>query len=309
MKLQYKVLWLEDQPQNVDGIKQRLESLLKKQGFLLEVCWATTNTDIKDRIEKLRNYHDFDLILVDYHLGGPENGDKMAKLIRRFTKTEIVFYSATPAEELRRKIFDQGIDGVYSVNRQDLAVEAMAVIETTIKKVLDLNHMRGIMMSTVSDFDHSIADCLAAHHDGLDEASRAALLDKMRDKMRKKADETLAKLERLTTLDTILSDHDFTTMNRYHVLQSCLKSLKHEAVGPLREKLKDYERVVKLRNDLAHGRLVEQDGVFRLDGKTVEVDEKTFRDARVSLLEHQQNFERILELLNSLCPPTDSTEV
>src|SRR5580698_10169634 len=87
-----------------------------------------------------------DLILVDWDLGSGAHGEAAIAEIRDAIRyKDVVFYSAqNPAETLRELAFKTGLEGVYCTSREGLVEEVLGVFESLVKKVLDLDHTRGI---------------------------------------------------------------------------------------------------------------------------------------------------------------------
>ena len=101
MKLDYKILWLDDKIKSVvltdyeDDIED-LKDYIKSLGFKETIDFVRTEDELFSKLDEVREY---DLILTDYHLdeikGNTRNGDDIIKTIReRDIFTEIMFYSA-----------------------------------------------------------------------------------------------------------------------------------------------------------------------------------------------------------------------
>ena len=161
MRLDYQILWFEDQQNNVEEVAKGLSTRLSRLGFNLQVQWIKPGSDLNNTFGNIKNIvNNFDLILLDYDLGKDSfNGVDIAKKLRRSNfLTDIIFYSSASPHDLRKFMFDNHVDGVFCINRNNLQSESFDIIQNRIRKILDINHMRGIVMEVVSEFDESIND-------------------------------------------------------------------------------------------------------------------------------------------------------
>ena len=63
----------------------------------------------------------------------------------------LLAYSANnDAKELRKLAFEANLEGVYCASRVELVDEVLGVFDSLVKKVLDLDHTRGIVMGATS---------------------------------------------------------------------------------------------------------------------------------------------------------------
>ena len=79
----------------------------------------------------------------------------------------------------------------------------LGVFESLVKKVLDLDHTRGIVMGATSDIDYMVNECLLVIHGQFDENGRAKMLKQALryiEKRMKQLNETATKLKDVTSL-------------------------------------------------------------------------------------------------------------
>lgn len=151
MTLEYKILWID----NVDVIytdhQQTIENHLIDLGFtpLIE---KGTDYNAFDKFKG--NLQQFDLFLLDYKLDGDKNGNEIIKDIREENYTDVIFYSTLP-DEVRQKIYDDKLNGVYYTSRdfEQFEDDVISIIDVTIKKVQDVNNLRGLIMAEVAELD------------------------------------------------------------------------------------------------------------------------------------------------------------
>jgi CheY-like chemotaxis protein len=152
MNLDFGILWIEDSfsPEENESLKRRV----RDAGFIARIQTLPNGTGIEDLARKHALYHYFDIILLDYRLKD-ESGDDLAPKIRAlFPSTAILFYSGSVAEDdLRRKIADKQVEGVYCIARERFIERAGALIEQTARALDRLSGMRGLAMRVVAECD------------------------------------------------------------------------------------------------------------------------------------------------------------
>lgn len=240
---------------------------------------------------------------MDWHLNDKQDGAVIAKAIRRrFQYTEIVFYSAATTKELRNAIFDQDIDGVYCANRDTLIADTIGVIDTTIKKAVDLNHMRGITMAYVSELDSKMIECIRECHNLLDEKGKAHLVKTIKGYILSINKSEIKKVETKLTenaFEELLDFFSFSTSIRFRTLNKLIKDGNADHMHLIDKMLKYCDEVIRPRNELAH--VCEQllDGRVVLQCNGVEYDEGRLMQLRQELLAHSDNFQDILNSLGA----------
>lgn len=172
MKLTYKILWIDDSEDLIESFPRgRLESHIEGQGFEFSLETRVSPDEVKSPIDGSK----YDLLIIDYNLteSGP-NGDDLIKTIRDHDcLTEVIFYSAN-VDGLRDAAISKELDGVFFSNKQTepLLRKICDVVDLTIRKVIDLENMRGIVMAGVADLDHLLKEIVQQHHQKMEEAER-----------------------------------------------------------------------------------------------------------------------------------------
>lgn len=150
MDLKYRILWIENEEDWVESIEDQIQEYLENLGLVYE-------RKLIAKEEHGISYNDYDLILMDLNLAGQPNGAELISKIRDLgVYTDVVFYSASGIDELRAKGREKELEGVfYSGRTPDTAFvnRVKAVIDATLKKVQDLNNLRGLVMAEVSELD------------------------------------------------------------------------------------------------------------------------------------------------------------
>lgn len=292
MRLDFVVLWIEDQRDYVEAQEVSLRDQVSEEGFELIVVQAGSVAEARTKLSEDVFRDHVDLILIDYNLPGGENGDEALGRIReQLPYREIVFYSGASAGELRKLAFDQEVEGVYCSHRNDLPSTVVGVFQALIKKVIDVDHSRGIVMGATSDIDYIISDCISLLYERQADEGKAAMVKYAQKRVRKHL-ETLtddnAAIESATTMAEILPQHGaFTAIDRLHLLRKFLPA------GPEHEEsdkslLSYAEKVMPERNKLAHMRVVVDGFIRRLEGRGgEEITADQMKTLRQTLVQHR----------------------
>lgn len=305
MRLDFNVLWIDDQPDRVGAQVIRIEKQMEGEGFRFNSTPCKTFDEVQSRVKDDVFTDEIDLVLVDWDLGNSLQGQDVIALIRETVRyKDVVFYSAqTPADALRKLAFDKGLEGVYCASREELVDEVLGVFESLVKKVLDLDHMRGIVMGATSDIDQMVNECLVVMHAKLDSAEKEMMFKAAIGYVQQRIDGLLKSAEQLkqvTTLEELIAAHMILTANdRLRILGGALKTKTFEAHKGYRESIVKYQQdTVPKRNELGHMVLVPQgrpSSVAAIDGKTVSTEE--MRELRKLILGLRMDFKNLLSAL------------
>lgn len=307
MRLDFNVLWVDDQPASVANQIKSIALKMASEGFEFKPRQCTTIDQVEEAVSEDVFTDEVDLILVDWDLGNGSHGEDVIERIREVVQyKDVVFYSGhSSVVELRQKAFEKQLEGVYCASREGLIDEVVGVFDSMIKKVLDLDHTRGIVMGATSDIDHMVNTCLALAHDKLDDAGKKEFFDKALTQVAKKAKE-LAKLsEKLhdgPTVEALYKAHMlFTSDHRLHLLASVLGMDEFAAYSAGVETVESYRKgVVQERNTLGHVVLVPQGKPSSVvdDAENV-VDIAKMRELRKLILNLRADFRALLNAMQA----------
>ncbi len=298
MRLDFNVLWVEDQPNNVQAQKLAISNAMRREGFCLSVEFAPS-VDAATQFLSNDIYGDHvDLILMDYDLGAGKSGDIGLSEVRNiFQFKDIIFYSGRATADLNEMIRQQNVQGVYTSNRGDLPDSVVGVFENLVRKVLDIDHSRGIVMGATSDIDQVLNSALCKTFDGGRDEDRSASIDAVKERADAKAEqfhEALEKIKGISHVEDLESHHAiYTSDDRFRLLIKLLKARKLHSEH--NQKFNEYrEQIMPKRNDLAHIQ-VQQEGFSRkfYDRKGTELTSEDMRSLRVSLLEFKELFDQL----------------
>jgi hypothetical protein len=308
MRLDFNVLWVDDQPDRVAAQIAAITTQMAEHGFQFNATPCKFVDEVRERIADNVFTDEVDLVLVDWDLGAGSHGEDAIAAIREDIRyKDVVFYSAMkPAEDLRQLAYDSGLEGIYCASREELVDEVMGVFESLVRKVLDLDHSRGIVMGATSDIDHIVNECLALMHEKLDGSGKDAMVGEMVKRIQDRIDNLVARAAKLAAskdLPEIFKSYEiFSSSDRLRILGRMLKVEKFKAHGDTRAKVVAYlQDVVPERTGLAHLVLVPEgkpQTVVTNEGLVVTLDEA--RDLRRQILELRGDFRGLLLALKAM---------
>lgn len=272
MKIEYKILWFEDQFDQMSATHESLRDLLDEHGFDLKVDLKDVVTlELVNQISNaLKNYNPYDLILFDYGLGeGAANGVDIAKRLRTHLYSDMIFYSAKSRSDLRDLLYSNNIDGVFTAGRRSFPEDVEPIISDQIKRICDVNMMRGIVMDEVSRFDRQLRQLSVDIHN-LERVDNAVALKKLSKRFKNKEKE-FAKLA--AKVDCPIDAYSSEKLTSFEFVKSGLVDVLDLVEGSSLKDALDEKGVIRelqqLRNRLAH---VEAD--FDGEGKMLLKDGK-----------------------------------
>lgn len=289
MKIRYKILWFEDQFDEISATVEAVEDMLGDFGFSADIerVEVVTHEEVTRIASNLSGYNPYDLILFDYQLGGSgySNGVDIANSLRQELFSDMIFYSATPRAELRKLLYDQNIEGVFTAGRFSFSEDVEPIIEDQIKRISDVNMMRGIVMDEVSRFDRLLRELCVKYleeHDELREDAKLSLARRF--KKQGKTLEKRAESKKCPTAQYV--NVRLTTFDL--VKRGLMECLERKGETELQQSLGEnglLHRLQKLRNRLAHveGRLDESGVMTLLDDETESFDFEKFIQIRKDL--------------------------
>jgi hypothetical protein len=299
MRLDCVTLWIDDQPTNIASTQQNFEARVNKLGFEA-LCKTCTSIDGASKYLADSIFQDsVDLIFVDFDLGNNVFGDTALQQIRRVLPyKDILFYSAIDLKILLNKASQAGVDGIFCSSRNELSEKGYSIFENLVKKVLDIDHTRGIIMGATADIDVVMKDCIRKIHSkcGLQCTCTHKIQSKIcveKEILCKKSDIALG----YTDFSSILDD-DFV-WSSYLLVDLLIDLLDKNTFSIERDLLIKYKHdILPKRNQLAHVRLKPDGGaVFFEDSPGSVINEGLMRDLRCQLIEHRKNIRQLASKL------------
>lgn len=305
MRLDFNVLWVDDQPDHVAAQITSIALKMAAEGFDFKPRQCTTLAEMESAIADDVFTDEIDLILVDWDLGNGTHGEDAIERIRQIVPyKDVVFYSGQASVvELRQKTYEKQLEGVYCAGRPDLVDEVVGVFDSLIKKVLDLDHTRGIVMGATSDIDHMVNTCLTLAHGKLDEAGRAKFIEEAMRRVMEQVNNITKQGEKLSaspSVEALFKAHMlFTSDHRLRMLAAILGMDDFTVHAASVETIQLYrEGVVSGRNALGHAVLVPQGKPHTVvddAGKAVDIED--MRELRKLILRLRADFRALLDAM------------
>lgn len=306
MKINYKILWFEDSQSWYDSIIEEIQDYLHNYGFKLEV----TKFENEQNLEYIE-LSDFDLVLMDFQLSSGDTGGKVIESIRRHDIfTEVVFYSQNNITRLRDELKTKGLEGVYcsSRNNEEFISKVQKVIYTTIKKVQDLNNMRGLMMAETSNIDEMLLSITRSYLEKIETAIANQFKEKeIMQKTLKTVEDRLNTFKSInpeTDIDKLLTNTYFEAQLKWRTVLNITKKLKQEnkIESQILETVQKYQdEVITPRNKLAHVKeITDENGKKVLSAKDFVFNDEECIKLRKSIQKHEENFKILKSKIDEL---------
>lgn len=299
MRLLFRILWIDDQPEQVDAHIFNIEPGILEEGFRLDVVKVTSLEQALGYISTTGIILDnIDLVLIDYHLDGDADGDVVAREIRkRVPFKDIVFYSSDALAELQRTIFEQNVEGVYCAHREELNSKIRGLFRDIIRKVVDLEHTRGIVMGATTDYEQFVTEAISSLDGKISDEHREELLS-MADEILAKAvndvEEVRRKLGQGKSFAALMKHFQFSAAYRIDLAVRMLKlhfKDEHLDLGVALAKYR--EETMPKRNVLGHKRIHVKGTMSELRGGEKPFTPEELVMLRKELVEYIDHFERL----------------
>lgn len=298
MKIEYKILWLDDKIKSViltdyeDEINN-LKDFIKSLGFKETIDFVRTEDEL---FSKLDIASDYDLIMTDYHLdeikGNSRNGDDIIKTIReKDIFTEIMFYSAQGAvkdtDRLDRITFFESFRVLGDDHYEKIFNKAKELIELTVRKFQNIIAMRGMIMHETSSLDVEMESIL---QNIIKNSENPIDIISVIKKKYKKSNEDFNK-----TIDKI--DDTDTILRMIGASQRCRAIIRNLSNGEIKAIMTDYDSEINsIRNKFAHAVLEKDENgreFFKHKEEGIDFNEELCKVIRQSIIKHKSNLDKL----------------
>lgn len=312
MKLHYRILWIDD---NIEefielGIRDELFAFLEIKGFEPIIdCFEETSPAIANlQREK------YDLILSDYNIDEKENrkeyqGDYLINFIReKEIFTEVLFYSAQANfNEIAMKLLQDRVSFFPLANDEaykGFKTKVFKLVGLTVSKLEELNNIRGLVMSETSELDNTVEEILISFLSKGDEQSEI-LKSYILSKIEKSCQDNLEEVGELKAKDyyTIVKSRIFDSYKKSQAVNKLCKLMELKGEPFLNFHENYYKDVISSRNDLAHAKSANIDGIDYLiitrkgNEEPVKFNQEKCIEIRQNLRKHSSLLKEIRELI------------
>lgn len=309
MKLDYKILWLDDKIESVvltdyeDDIVE-LKTYVKSLGFNETIDFVRTEEQLFDKLSEVGEY---DLIMTDYHLdetkGLKRNGDDIIKTIReKDIYTEIMFYSAQgevkDTDRLDRITFFESFKVLGDDHYEKIFRKAKELIQLTVRKFQNIVAMRGMIMHETSEIDSEMLEIVT---DFIRATNSPEVKNRIYDELigfhSRKLDDS-QKFRKNDRIDKILKDPLLiSSSQRANAIEEIIKLV---GIDNFIDNLRI--DIIKVRNDFAHAVYVKDKDtgreyfVDKQDG--ADFNEEVCKNIRINIIKHKNNLESLKNKLS-----------
>lgn len=301
MKLDYKIIWVEDKIDTKPflALRQTINEHLVNEFFNVQIETAEDFDEFKEKYEASET---FDLIITDLNLN-ESHGSQVIDFVRdvKHIMTEIFFYSAnselsaTNLVNSSRITFHQ-MDEASAY--RELGASIMDLINLTISKFQNIVTMRGMIMQETSSLDLKMDNIVKAQlkNPKLSDEIKP-VVENIFDNIFANAEEKYNKAKSRKSKDIFRDNILFNSSQKIYALGEILKILKEENFS------EDYSKeIILIRNQFAHAELMKnEDGkeYFKVKGEEVYFDENLCREIRKNILKHVNNISGLESKLDS----------
>lgn len=300
MKLEYKILWLDDKINEFidDEVIEEIEAHLIENNFIPKIIPVDNSKDFFEYLDD-----SYDIILTDYHMNDI-NGDKVIEEIRSnkySVMTEVLFYTAKAdlkdTQKISRVSFldTASIPGTHIENVID---HTLKLIDLTIKKFQHIVTMRGMIMHETSSLDNLMVEIIkkALKNDKIDFSK---LSQNIYENLIQLFDSKKSKVEKWQKDDNFkaLTKDNFVFSAKYKILtlSEIIQSLGLDDFSV------EYDNEINsIRNKFAHAELQKDDTgreFFKYKEEGIDFDDKLCRKIRQDVIKHKKNLDELYEKL------------
>lgn len=285
MRINYKILWFEDNATSYKTKKGFVKDIVEDFGF----NFIEPRNELDGSNVEVINFTNYDLIIADMTLAGGVTAMSLMEPIRkRNIFTEVLFYSSNGEDAVRTELAKYKIDGAYCSDRNndDFEYKAKEVIRTLIKKTQDLTNMRGLVMAETSELDRIMVEILQLYFveqkcDESDKIFKEILkeIEKSHKGRLEKSDNCDKKCTHKIVnedVSTVITAREFDSSKKSYAINKIISKNGFVYVSESNF-YEDFKEVSSLRNELAHCYSDKRDDKEVLITKNGAV-EKVFKD-------------------------------
>lgn len=308
MRINYNILWFENDEGWLRQAVKGISNLLDDYGFILNENSQKDGSNIETLISSIQSKKlDIDMIFMDFKLSGNINGEKLIETIRsRNLYTEILFYSM---DENVKQIIENAygsIEGIYYSGRDNFRQKAKEVIWHTIKKVEDVESMRGLIMGATSEIENLMKEITLEYIEVCDleikNSIAQPIFEKVEESIREKSEKHSEFYQKMNIKKLVKDNTMFDAEKKALTIQAIINKLQHpELIEHQGESF--YKSITPLfttRNKFGHCKVIINDKGIRVLQSPEPIEEFTDENCieiRKKLIIHLELINKIKSLL------------
>ncbi|MGN7705414.1 hypothetical protein [Chryseobacterium sp. 22543] len=258
MKLNYYLLWVEDDDSWFETTSELFKETIIDYGFSPVIERKVSLNEVVEEIVA-SNLKKYDILLIDFNLKDSKSGDSIIDFLRdKDVYTDIVFYSSDKSLILE-SVSKHQFEGVYHSDRKEIEDKFEKVFKTTIKKIEEINSMRGLIVGETSELDALIEEHLLVY-------IQKPYIDSFDCDKFLKTEIFDSSQKRLENLKTSYSEKgisevfkSFDAIKKWKLLRAILKKNldKDQYITEFLDANKEYnDEVIDIRNKFAHAQVI-----------------------------------------------------
>lgn len=310
MRIDYNILWFENDEGWLKPTIKGVSNLLEDYGFRLNATWHKDGSKIDELITSIQEkVLDIDIIFMDFKLSGDINGEKLIDTIRkRNLYTEILFYSQD--ENVRQVIENEfgSIEGIYYAGRDTFRDKAKEVIWHTIKKVEDIESMRGLILGATSEMENLMKDITLKYietcSNEIKNSIAEPIFDEVEISIREKKDKH-SEWRPTYNLKKLVKDNVLFDANKKAIaIQAIINQLNHPDLSHLigESFIISISEIFSVRNKFGHCKVEINESGIRVLKSAPPVEEFTDQNCieiRKKLITHIEIVEKVHSILST----------
>lgn len=317
MRIDYRILWFEDNASSYSTKKAFVKDIVEDFGF----NFIEPRNEVDGSNIEAIPYSMYDLIIADMSLANGFTSIKLMDAIRKKSVfTEVLFYSSNGEKAVREELAKYNVDGAYCSGRDndDFEFKVREVIYTLIKKTQDLNSLRGLVMAETSELDKKMEDISFYYFVQNKSEESDSLFDEI---LKKVEDDYRQNLQRSTSCDKKCI-HKIRKKSIEEIITSLAfdSSRKARTLNKIIERIgfsiKEYgietpfynaylEDIIRTRNLLAHSHSrIDAGGteilVSKIDGDEISFDDEKIKEIRQRILLYEKLLDNLYQTITSI---------
>jgi hypothetical protein len=308
MRIDYNVLWFENDEGWLKQAVKGIGNLLEDYGFRLNETIQNDGSKIEKLISEIQSkVLDVDMIFMDFKLSGDVNGERLIETIRKKNLyTEILFYSQS--ENVKQVIEEAfgSIEGLYYSGRDNFRDKAKEVIWHTIKKIEDVESMRGLIMGATSEIENLMKEITLEYIEDCGDEIKNSIAKPIFEEVGKSVKEKYDKhseYQPTLNLKKLAKDNAmFDANKKAFALQAIINELKHPDLAGLTGDsfYNSISDIILVRNKFGHCKVILNDRGIRVLKSAPPIEEFTDQncvDIRKKLIVQLEMIQKIKSFL------------
>ncbi|PRZ22836.1 hypothetical protein [Flavobacterium granuli] len=302
MKIDYNILWIEDDNSWFETTSEIFKENLEEYGFNLNVNRKINLIEVDAEI-KSNGLKKTDILLIDFNLRNSDNGDVIINLLRNNEiYTDIIFYSSD-LNSVKESMHRYFMEGVYYSDRKEIEHKFNLVFKTTIKKIEEINSMRGLVVGETSELDVCVEKLSLLFINDILKLEKKDIDKFIKEYSEKTIKSSIAIFERYETIginDFFPQIEVTKKIDLFRFLLKKVNNINGSVFTDFLELNKSYHLdVIDVRNKFAHAKsFIKEDGkevlLAQLGKEDFEFDEVKFIQIRKNIKVHREEMNKLM---------------